>query len=458
MTRNISYLTNFKVHDEGCVAFGGGVKGGKITRKGTIRTGKLDFKHVYFVKELKFNLFSVSQMCDKKNNVLFTRTECFVLSPNFKLADESKVLLKVPRKNNMYSFDMKNIVPQKFTWVFFLETKDETSRILKSFIIDIENLVEKKVKIITCDNGIEFTNRVMNEFCDEKAIKMEYSVARTPQQNRVTKRRNRTLIEAARTMLADSKLPITFWAEALNTACYVQNRVLVVKPHFKTPYELFKGRSPALSFMRPFGCHVSILNTLDQLGKFDGKSDKGIFVGYSRTSKAFRVYNIRARKVEENLHITFLENKPRIAYGGPEWLFNIDALSKSMNYAPVSADGSKMANGHITMRARRFLQKTDRNRGANGPTSMGFNMSKVECYNCHMKVHFARECRSPKDPRRPDTAEPQRRTVPVETSTSNALVSKCDGTGSYDWSYQAKEEPVNFALMAFSSNSSSDNE
>nr|GFA97437.1 retrovirus-related Pol polyprotein from transposon TNT 1-94 [Tanacetum cinerariifolium] len=91
-------------------------------------------------------------------------------------------------------------------------------------------------------------------------------------------------------MLADSKLPTTFWAEAVSTACYVQNKVLVVKPHFKTSYELFKGRSHALSFMRSFGCYVSILNTLDQLGKFDGKSDEGIFVGYSTISKAFRVF------------------------------------------------------------------------------------------------------------------------------------------------------------------------
>nr|GEZ47675.1 putative retrotransposon protein [Tanacetum cinerariifolium] len=112
----------------------------------------------------------------------------------------------------------------------------------------------------------------------------------------------------------------------------------------------------------------------------------------------------------------------------------------------------------LTMRARRFLQKTCRNLGAHGPTSMGFDMSKVECYNFHRKGYFTRECRSPKDPRKAGTAEPQRRTVPVKTSTSNALVSQCDGTGSYDWSYQAEEEPVNFALMAFSSNSSSDNE
>nr|GEW69186.1 hypothetical protein [Tanacetum cinerariifolium] len=305
-------------HDKAYVAFGGGAKDGKITGKGTIRTGKLDFKDVYFVKELQFNLFSVSRMCDKKNNVLFTDTECFVLSPNFKLADESQDLLKVPKKNNMYRFDMKNIVSQKdltcllakatndesMLWHRRLShtTKDETSRILKSFITEIENLVEKKVKIIRCDNETEFKNKVMNEFCKEKGIKREYSMAKTPQQNEVAERRNRTLIEAVRTM------------------------VLVVKPHFKTHYELFKGRTPILSFMRPFRCHVTILNTLDHLGKFDGKSDEGIFVGYYTTSKAFRVYNIRTRKVEENLHITFLENKPIIAGKGTSF----DAGQSSM--------------------------------------------------------------------------------------------------------------------------------
>nr|GEV58480.1 putative ribonuclease H-like domain-containing protein [Tanacetum cinerariifolium] len=144
-----------------------------------------------------------------------------------------------------------------------------------------------------------------------------------------------TLIEAARTMLADSKLPITFWAEAVSTACYVQNRALVVKPHNKTPYELFRGRTPALSFIRPFGCHVIILNTLDHLGKFDGKADEGYFVGYYMNSKAFMVYNIRTRRVEENLHVRFLEDKLIITGVRPKWLFDIDMLIKSMNYVPV---------------------------------------------------------------------------------------------------------------------------
>ncbi|GJX79975.1 putative ribonuclease H-like domain-containing protein [Tanacetum coccineum] len=128
MIGNRSYLTDYEEINRGFVAFGGNSKGGKITGKGKIRTGKLDFEDVYFVKELKFNLFSVSQMCDKKNSVLFTDTECVVLSPDFKLTDESHVLLKVPRKDNMYSVDLKNVVPQGgLTCLFAKATPDESN-------------------------------------------------------------------------------------------------------------------------------------------------------------------------------------------------------------------------------------------------------------------------------------------------------------------------------------------
>nr|GEU73077.1 retrovirus-related Pol polyprotein from transposon TNT 1-94 [Tanacetum cinerariifolium] len=172
----------------------------------------------------------------------------------------------------------------RFTWTFFLRTKDETSSILKNFITEIENLKDLKVKIIRCDNRGEFKNKEMNEFCIKKGIRREFSNARTLQQNGVAERRNRTLIEAARTMLADAKLPVTFWTEAVNTACYVQNKVLVNKSRNKTPYELFNSRTPAIGFLRPFGCHVMILNTLDHLGKFNAKEDERYFVGYSMSS------------------------------------------------------------------------------------------------------------------------------------------------------------------------------
>ncbi|GKD83884.1 retrovirus-related pol polyprotein from transposon TNT 1-94, partial [Tanacetum coccineum] len=158
----------------------------------------------------------------------------------------------------------------------------------------------------------------MNQFCEMKGIKREFIVARTSQQNEVAERKNRTLIEVARTlievartMLANSKLTITFWAEAVNTACYVQNRVLVIMPHNKTPYELF--------------------------------------LGYSTNSKAFRVFNSRTRIVEENLHVMFSEDTPNIAGSRPNWLFDIDALTKSMNYEPVVA--GNQSNGSAGTKA-----------------------------------------------------------------------------------------------------------
>ncbi|GJR75529.1 ribonuclease H-like domain-containing protein [Tanacetum coccineum] len=222
------------------------------------RPTKLNSASITLEKHRYVNARGRSKVIHKKNSVLFTDTGCFVLSPDFKLADESRVLLKVPRNNNMYRVDMKNIVPKEcLTCIVAKATLDES-------MLWHRRLVDKKVKIIRCDNGTEFKNRVMSEFCKKKGINREFSVARTPQQNSVADKRNRKLIEAARTMLADSKLPTTFWAEAINTACYVQNRVLVVKPHNKTPYELFRG-------------------------------------------------------------------------DGPKWLFDIDVLTKSMNYVPVVA-------------------------------------------------------------------------------------------------------------------------
>ncbi|GJW77585.1 putative ribonuclease H-like domain-containing protein [Tanacetum coccineum] len=322
MKENKAYLAEFQDFNGGPVAFGGSK--GYITGKGKIKTGKLDFEDVCFVKELQhFNLFSVSQMCDKKNKVLFTDSECLVLSPEFKLPDENQVLLKIPRQNNMYSFNLENIVPSgglacliakattdesnkwhrrlghvnfknlnklvkgnlvrglpsklfqndhtcvacqkgkqhkasckakavstishslqllhmdlfgptsvrslnhktyclvitddfsRFSWVFFLRTKDETSAILKDFIRQIENQLNQKVKTIRSDNGTEFKNRDVIEFCGLKGIKREYSNARTPQQNGVAERKNRTLIEAARTMLYNFIFTYYFLAEAV---------------------------------------------------------------------------------------------------------------------------------------------------------------------------------------------------------------------------------------------------
>ncbi|GJZ21713.1 putative ribonuclease H-like domain-containing protein [Tanacetum coccineum] len=217
MTGNKDHLDDFEECKGGSITFGGSK--GYITSKGRIRVGNLDFDSVSFVKELgHFNLLSILQICDKQHKVLFTETECLVVSHDFKMPDENQILLKVPRQDNMYSFDMKTPALTKIMLVFFLATKDETSGILQNFFRQIENQLNHRVKIIRSDNGTEFKNRNMLEFCGNKGIKQEYSNARTPQQNGVAERMNRTFIEAVRTMLADSLLPTTFWAEAVSTS------------------------------------------------------------------------------------------------------------------------------------------------------------------------------------------------------------------------------------------------
>ncbi|GJS14698.1 putative ribonuclease H-like domain-containing protein [Tanacetum coccineum] len=139
-------------------------------------------------------------------------------------------------------------------------------------------------------------------------------------------------------MLADSLLPTSFWAEAVSTACYIFNRVRVTKPQNKTPYELLFGHKPIISYIRPFGCHVTILDTLSVLGKFDGKCDEGFLVGYSLNNKAFRVYNLVTKKIEVNTHVKFLEEKPNVKGVGYRWMFDIDYLTDSMNYIPMSLE------------------------------------------------------------------------------------------------------------------------
>ncbi|GJV50853.1 ribonuclease H-like domain-containing protein [Tanacetum coccineum] len=215
MTGNKCYLTEYEDYNGGFVSFRDSK--GRISRKGKIKTGTLDFDDVYFCNELKYNLFSVSQICDKKNYVLFTDIECLVLSSDFMLLDESQVLLRVPRKDNIYSVDLKSVVPTGgLTCLFAKVTIDESN----------------------------------------------------------------------------------IWHRRLR-------------------------------------CPVTILNTRDHLGKFDGKGDEGYFVGYYVVSKAMRVFNKRTRIVEKTLNIRFLENSPNVKGNGPDWLFYDDFLTISMNYVPV---------------------------------------------------------------------------------------------------------------------------
>nr|GFA56274.1 hypothetical protein [Tanacetum cinerariifolium] len=289
MTGNMSYLSDFEELNGGYVAFGGNPKGGKITGLPT-KVFENDYTCVACKKGKQHKASCKTKLVSSVDQPLF-RLHMDLFGPTFvKILNKKSYCLVI---TDDYS---------RFTWVFFLASKDETSPILKTFITGLENQISLIVK------------------------------------NGVAERKNRTLIEAARTMLADSLLPIPFWAEAVNTACYVQNRVLVTKPHNKTPYELLHGRSPSIGFMKPFGCPVTIVNTLDHLGKFQGKVDEGFLVGYSVCSNAFKVFNSRTRIIQETLHVNFLENKPNLAGTGPTWLFDIDSLLGTMNYHSVTAE------------------------------------------------------------------------------------------------------------------------
>nr|GEX65598.1 hypothetical protein [Tanacetum cinerariifolium] len=264
--------------------------GCKITGKGTIKTGKLEFENVYFVKDLKYNLFNVSQICDNKNSVLFTDSECTVLGRDFKLLDDANILLRTPRQHNMYSIDLNNIIPYRDLTCLVAKASADECMLWHRRLGPLNFKTMNKLVRHNLVRGLP-TKRFENDHTCTACLKGKQHKA------------------SSKTMLADAKLPVTFWAEAVNTACYVQNRVLVNKSHNKTPYELFNGRSHAIGFLKPFSCHVMILNTLENLGKFEKKRDEGYFIGYSMSSKAFRVFNKRTRRVEENLHVEFLENK-----------------------------------------------------------------------------------------------------------------------------------------------------
>lgn len=199
----------------------------------------------------------------------------------------------------------------RYSWTLFLAQKSDAFKAFKKYAKQVQNEKSMKIVSIRSDHGGEFQNALFEEFCEEHGITHYFSAPRTPQQNGVAERKNRSLIELARTMLSDSSLPKYFWADAVSTACYVTNRVNIRPILKKTPYELYKGRKPNISHLHAFGCKCFVLNNdKDNLGKLDEKSDEGIFLGYSLSSKAYRIYNKRTLVIEESMHVSFDETNP----------------------------------------------------------------------------------------------------------------------------------------------------
>nr|GEZ11671.1 retrovirus-related Pol polyprotein from transposon TNT 1-94 [Tanacetum cinerariifolium] len=188
------------------------------------------------------------------------------------------------------------------------------------------------LKQLKTDKGTEFKNSILVNFCDEKGISQNFSSPYTPEQNGVTERKNKALIEAARTMLSGSVFSKQYWTEAIATACYTQNRSIIVKRHLKTPYEIFHKRIPNINFLHVFGCPVYINNHKDYLEKFDEKDDDGYLLGYSLVSKAFKVFNTRRQQTEETYYITFDESPNAIKFSKP-LVDNIN-IAENKRYPP----------------------------------------------------------------------------------------------------------------------------
>ncbi|GKB26620.1 retrovirus-related pol polyprotein from transposon TNT 1-94 [Tanacetum coccineum] len=221
----------------------------------------------------------------------------------------------------------------RYTWVFFLHSKDEASEVIISFIKKTQVNLQLQVQRVRTDNGTEFKNKTLAKFFDEVGISQQFSAARTPQQNGVVERRNRTLVEAARTMLTFANLPLFLWAEAIATACFTQNRSIIHKRFDKTPYELINKRKPNIKFFHVFGCRCYLLNDYDDVGKLKAKGDIGVFVGYSKESAAFRIYNKRTRKIHESVNVNFDEISEMASkqFSLEPGLSNLNETGKSSN-------------------------------------------------------------------------------------------------------------------------------
>jgi hypothetical protein len=195
----------------------------------------------------------------------------------------------------------------RYTWVFLLKSKDETHKFFTKFAKQAERIFEEVIKTIRTDNGSEFKNYAMDDFMDEEGIKHEFSAPYTPQQNGIVERKNRTIIEMARTMLDEFKSSHNFWGEAIATAIHVSSRLFLRPVYNKTPYELLTRNKPNVSYFRVFGCKCFIKNKKERLGKFKTRTIEGIFVGYADDSQAYRYYNISSGCVEVSCDVVFEE-------------------------------------------------------------------------------------------------------------------------------------------------------
>nr|GEW66332.1 RNA-directed DNA polymerase, eukaryota, reverse transcriptase zinc-binding domain protein [Tanacetum cinerariifolium] len=283
-------------------------------------------------------IFSVGQFCDADLEVAFRKSTCYIRDL------KGNDLLTGSRGTDLYSITLQDInspnpiflmakATSSQAWLWhrhlshlnfdtinllskndivihldsFLRSKDETPEVLIDFLRLVQRGLQAQVRVIRTDKGTEFLNQTLHAYIAVEGILYQTSVARTPEQNGIVKRRNRTLVEAARTMLSAAKVPLFFWAEAIATTCFTQNYSLVIPRHEKTPYHIINDQKPSVKFFHIFGSLCYIVRNGENLDKMKEKGDECIFVGYSTQSRAYRVFNKRTRVIMESIHVNFDE-------------------------------------------------------------------------------------------------------------------------------------------------------
>nr|GEY81638.1 hypothetical protein [Tanacetum cinerariifolium] len=302
MTGNRALLTNFMEKFLGTVRFGNN-DFAVIVGYGDVVIGSMTINKVYYVKGLGHNLFSVGQFCDKRLEVGFRKSTCFVRN------EDGVDLLTGDRSSNLYTISLNEVA-----------SNSSTCLLAKAF--SSQSLLWHQ-----CLSHLNFAT--MNNLVKNNLVQ----AAKTPQQNGVVERRNRTLVEATRTMLTFANLPSFLWAEAIATACFTQNHSIIHKRFDKTPYELTNKRKPNSKFFRVFGCRCYLLNDYEDVGKLKAKEDIGVFVGYSKESVAFKIYSKQTRKIHESVNVNFDEISEMASkqFSLETGLSNLNEIGKSSN-------------------------------------------------------------------------------------------------------------------------------
>nr|GFA24756.1 Gag-Pol polyprotein [Tanacetum cinerariifolium] len=262
MTGNLKLLINFVEKFLGTVKFRND-QIAPILRYGDLVQGAVTIKRVYYVEELNHNLFFVGQFYDVNLEVAFRKSTCYIRDL------KGNDLLTCSRGTDLG--------------------------------------LQAQVRVVRTDKGTEFLNQTLHAYFAAEGIHQQTSVARTPEQNGVVERRNRILVEAARTMLSAAKVPLFFWAEAISTACFTQNCSLVIPRHEKTPYHIINDRKPLVKFFHIFGSLCYIVRDDENLDKMKEKGDECIFMGYSTQTRAYKVFNKSTRLIMESIHVNFDE-------------------------------------------------------------------------------------------------------------------------------------------------------